>query len=78
VKEAGLSPVESANGIVHFDEAKLVLECTKLYFQDIDPANFLDSSISGFYNNDYHRLYIGEITEIIKKSGAAAYPQDHV
>ena len=78
VKEAGLTPVESGNGVVHFDEAKLVLECTKMYYQDIEPANFLDSSISGFYNNDYHRLYIGEIAEIIKKPGTEAYPQDHV
>lgn len=67
VKEAGLTPVVSENGLVHFSEARLVLDCTTLYYQDIDPANFLDSSIEGFYNNDYHRMYIGEINNIIKK-----------
>lgn len=66
VKEAGLTPVTSEKGIVHFAEAKLVLECSKLYYQDIDPANFLDPSINSMYNNDYHRMYIGEITKIIK------------
>lgn len=67
VKEAGLTPEVSENGIVHFAEAKLVLECSKLYFQDINPANFLDPSINTIYDNDYHRMYIGEITKIIKK-----------
>lgn len=67
VKEAGLTPVVSENGIVHFDEAKLVLECSKIYYQDIDSSNFLDPVIEGFYNKDYHRMYIGEITNIIKK-----------
>jgi len=78
VKEAGLTPVVSEAGIVHFDEAKLVLECTKLCYQDIDPANFLDPSIKSLYDNDYHRFYIGEITAVIKKMEAAAYPQTHV
>lgn len=78
VKESGLTPVVSENGIVHFDEAKLVLECTKLYFQDIDPAHFLDSSIDRLYNNDYHRMYIGEITKIIRKPDSGVYPLDHV
>lgn len=78
VREAGLTPVVSENGIVHFDEAKLVLECRKLYYQDIDPARFLDSTIERLYNNDYHRMYIGEITKIIKKSDSGVYPLDHV
>jgi len=67
VKEAGLTPAVSENGLVHFSEAKLVLECSKMYYQDINPANFLDPSINAIYNNDYHRMYIGEITKIIKK-----------
>ncbi|HNX24854.1 MAG TPA: flavin reductase family protein [Spirochaetota bacterium] len=67
VSEAGLTPVMSDNGIVHFAEAKLVVECSKLYYQDIDPSQFLDNSINKLYDNDYHRMYIGEITGIIKK-----------
>ncbi len=67
VREAALTPVVSENGIVYFAEAKLVVECSKMYYQDIDPANFLDPSINGMYNNDYHRMYIGQITKIIKK-----------
>jgi flavin reductase (DIM6/NTAB) family NADH-FMN oxidoreductase RutF len=67
VKEAGLTPEETVKDMVSFKEAKLVIECKKLYFQDINPANFLDASINKMYNNDYHRMYIGEITSIRKK-----------
>lgn len=67
VREAGLTPVVSESGIVHFGEAKLVLECTKLYYDDIEPSHFLSPEIDKMYENDYHRMYIGEITGIIKK-----------
>ena len=62
VAECGFSPVAAQNGSVYFKEAQLVLECKKLYFQDLDPAHFLDESIAKHYpNNDFHRMYIGEI-----------------
>ena len=66
VKESGLTPVVSEAGIIHFGEAKMAIECRKLYYQDIDPSHFLDPAINKMYNNDYHRMYIGEITNIIK------------
>jgi flavin reductase (DIM6/NTAB) family NADH-FMN oxidoreductase RutF len=63
VAECGFTPAAAANGSVYFEEARLVLECRKLYFQDIDPANFLDDSIMKNYpKKDFHRMYIGEIT----------------
>lgn len=66
-KAAGITPEETGNGTVFFTEARLILECRKLYFQDINPSHFLDSSINKLYDNDYHRMYIGEITGISKK-----------
>ena len=64
VKETGLTPVESDCGSVYFDEARVVMECKKIYFQDIDPANFVDPDIAENYpEKDYHRMYIGEITK---------------
>ncbi len=61
-KEAGLTPMPTKLGNVYFKEANLVLECRKIYYQDLDPEKFLDRSISQLYhNNDYHRFYIGEI-----------------
>ena len=62
IKETGLTPVKSANGIVYFQESYIVLECRKLYYQDINPANFVDAEINKNYpEKDYHRMYVGEI-----------------
>jgi flavin reductase (DIM6/NTAB) family NADH-FMN oxidoreductase RutF len=59
---ARITPVEGTPGLVHFQEARLVLECRKLYYQDLEPEHFLDDSIHLKYKNkDYHRMYVGEI-----------------
>ncbi len=69
VKETGLTPVKSASGAVYFAEARLVMECGKMYFQDIDPSHFLKSGIDGLYpQKDYHRMYIGEILNCLVTS----------
>lgn len=59
---SGLTPVEDLSGCVYFKEARLVIACKKIYFQQIDPKNFLDSRIEENYpNKDYHRMYVGEV-----------------
>ncbi len=64
----GISPVSTPSGIVYFAEARLVLECRKIYFQDMDPAMFLSPDIEKNYpQKDYHRMYIGEIVRCLKK-----------
>ena len=69
-KKTGLTPVAMESGAVYFEQARLVVECTKLYFQDLDPGHFLDSSIHDFYaSRDYHRMYIGEVVKAIHRSG---------
>ncbi|HHV99230.1 MAG TPA: flavin reductase family protein [Clostridiaceae bacterium] len=67
--KTGLTPVESGNGSVYFDEARLVLECRKLYFQDLNPANFIDMGIDKEYypEKDYHRMYVGEVIRCLQK-----------
>jgi flavin reductase (DIM6/NTAB) family NADH-FMN oxidoreductase RutF len=63
----GLNAVFTENNTVYFDQAKLVLECKKLYMDDIKPGNFLDKGIVDLYpKKDYHRLYIGEVVNILK------------
>lgn len=43
-------------------EANLVLECRKIYYQDMDPRGFVDGTIQANYAaKDYHRIYFGEI-----------------
>jgi len=68
VKESGLTPMTGPAGSVCFKEARLVLECRKIYFQDFDPSRFLDPGIAKAYpQKDYHRLYIGEILDCLRK-----------
>lgn len=65
VKLSGLTPVETESGNVGFAEARLIMECRKLYYQDLNPERFLDASIDKNYpEKDYHRMYIGEILSI--------------
>jgi flavin reductase (DIM6/NTAB) family NADH-FMN oxidoreductase RutF len=60
--ETGLTPA-SVDGSVSFDQARLIIVCKKLYFQDFDPANFVDPQLhSNYSEKDYHRMYVGEIT----------------
>ena len=64
-KEAGLTPVFES-GSVYFSEARLVLICKKLYYNDINPGNFIDKKINENYpNQDYHRVYVGEISQCL-------------
>lgn len=65
--ETGLTPVESGNGCVYFAESRLVIECRKIYHQDIDPARFLSPDIDKLYNNDYHRMYVGEVIQCLSR-----------
>ncbi len=63
IAESGLTPAAStmiaAPGYV---EASLVLECRKIYWDDIDPQHFLTPEIDKHYPaRDYHRIYFGEI-----------------
>lgn len=65
-KETGLSPAETESGSVFFAESKLILECSKLYYQDLTPEGFLQASIQKNYPlNDFHRMYVGEITNCL-------------
>ena len=40
-----------------------MLVCKKRYWDDLDPAH-MDSEALEHYDNDYHRMYIGEIVKV--------------
>jgi flavin reductase (DIM6/NTAB) family NADH-FMN oxidoreductase RutF len=66
VKAAGLTPIEGRKGGIYFDEARMVLECRKIYWHDFDPTHFIEPKLDVFYpDKDYHRLYIGEIVNCL-------------
>lgn len=67
VDETGLTPV-FGDEIVYFAQSRLVIECRKIYYQDIMPENFLSPDIEGFYpKKDYHRVYFGEIIRCLAR-----------
>ncbi len=67
IKETGLKPIQGKIGI-YYEQARLVLECRKLYTQDIDPKRFVDKNIERNYNGkDYHRMFLGEIVSCLAR-----------
>ena len=68
VKETGLKPVFTEGGNVVFEQARLSLECKKLYADGIKPECFLDKeSLEKWYggaHGGFHKMYIVEIKNI--------------
>ena len=67
IAEAGLTLRYDAEA-PYFDEAETVMICRKIAAQDMDPAGFIDTSVEKHYHNDYHRIYTGEITKVLKQA----------
>ncbi len=64
----GLTPIEMDSGAVSFKEARLILDCRKIYFDDLEPSGFVDQSIDKNYPiKDYHRMYVCEILNAYSK-----------
>ncbi|MCF8297689.1 MAG: flavin reductase [Saprospiraceae bacterium] len=68
IAETGLIPIETENENIIYEQSYLSLECKKLYFDDLNPANFLSDDIHKVYpTKDFHRMYIGEIVNTYTK-----------
>jgi len=67
ISEVGLTPIAaSVVAAPAYSEAELILECQKIYWDDIDPSHFIDSGLHSHYpNKNYHRVYYGEVIAII-------------
>jgi flavin reductase (DIM6/NTAB) family NADH-FMN oxidoreductase RutF len=63
IAQAGLTPIASTRvAAPGFAEAEMILECRKIYWDDMEPGHFLDPAIESNYpQKDYHRIYFGEI-----------------
>lgn len=67
VEATGLTPIFE-DGTTCFAEAKLVLECKKIYQDKIRPEGFLVPYIKDCYpQEDYHIIYMGEILKVLTK-----------
>lgn len=69
IKETGLKPVLTEHGSVTYEQARLVLECKKIYYDDLKPVFFLPDNIDKdiYPDMDYHRMYFGEILNVYQK-----------
>ncbi len=70
IAQAGLTPIASTQvAAPGFAEAELIIECQKIYWDDLDPAHFIDPSIEANYSQqDYHRIYFGQVVAICAES----------
>lgn len=70
VKKSGLKPITTPEGQITFEQARLTLECRKLYKQTLKPDSFLDKKpLEKWYNEQggLHEMYIVEIVNVWKK-----------
>jgi len=63
-----LTKINYKNLTIYLKESFLSFICKKIYFADLIPSNILEKDIKSIYyiNNDYHRLYFGDILEVIE------------
>ncbi len=72
VKEAGLTPISLESNTTTFDEARMVLDCRKLFKTEMTEAAFLDKEVRERYYNPqpgggYHTIYVVEIENVYVK-----------
>ncbi|HPY82615.1 MAG TPA: flavin reductase [Bacteroidales bacterium] len=67
-KECNIHPFKTLHNSVAFSEAKLVIECKKLYSNSLQESSFLEKEhLRHYANKDFHTMYIGEIVSCLKK-----------
>lgn len=66
MKDSGLSPIKTPNGSVAFKEAKIIIECKKLYATFLKEEDFIDKTLPAkiYPSKDFHKMYVGEILNI--------------
>lgn len=64
VAETGLKPIVTELGNITYEQARLTLECKKLYKDSIKSESFIDPELAKWYggkNGGYHDVYVLEI-----------------
>jgi flavin reductase (DIM6/NTAB) family NADH-FMN oxidoreductase RutF len=66
ITSSGLTPIPSEKiAAPGYEETELIMECRKLYWDDIEPEHFIDPEIEACYpGKDYHRIYFGELLSL--------------
>ena len=68
-KETGLTPILTDTGNVTFSQARLVLECHKLYADTIREENFIlkELVLKNYPGKDFNRFFLGEVVSVYTK-----------
>lgn len=67
IKATGLKPFATPTGNITFEQARLILECRKLYGQFLDAEKFFDNSLLEKWYKEHggmHKMYVVEIINI--------------
>lgn len=72
VEETGLTPLALESGAMTFNEARMTLDCRKLFKSPMTAQNFIDKDILERWYNDQpggglHDIYVVEIDEVYTK-----------
>ncbi|HNX08385.1 MAG TPA: flavin reductase [Bacteroidales bacterium] len=69
IKNSGLTPLSTTYGSVAFREAKIIIECKKIYAADLQQEQFTDKELAKkiYPSSDFHTMYVGEIVNVWKK-----------
>lgn len=66
--EASGLTIKPIGQVVTYEEAEVTIVCRKIYWQDFVKGNIPQDTIDLFYKEeDPHRMFVGEVMEIIKK-----------
>ena len=67
--QTGLAPFATPAGGVAFEQARLILECRKLYAGDITEADFAEHAVVDqvYAARDFHRFYVGQILRALSR-----------
>ncbi|HOP74255.1 MAG TPA: flavin reductase family protein [Bacillota bacterium] len=65
VAAAGLTPLPSLKvGAPAFAEARLIIECEKIYADDLNVDTMDPSTLKHYSNGDFHRIYLGKVVAV--------------
>lgn len=64
--QSGLTPFKTPNGNIAFKEARIIIECKKLYSTFLKEENFIDKETvkTKYPEKDFHKMYVGEIVNV--------------
>lgn len=64
----GLQEFETTHKSIGYKNARMIIECKKIYAQQLSENYFIDiSNLTHYPSKDYHIMYVGEITECYLK-----------